>query len=83
MRHGSWWRVARISVCVCEHVRVGVHGCVCECLSWSVCVCVCETERESSRGVFSSNSVHHQDRKVKTFVLREEKNLNVSKKFQI
>ena len=81
MRHGSWWRVARISVCVCEHVRVGVHGCVCECLSWSVCVC--ETERESSRGVFSSNSVHHQDRKVKTFVLREEKNLNVSKKFQI
>ena len=69
-------------MCVCEHVRAGVHGCVCECLCWSVGVCVKQRERdleESSAPILSITETE----KSKTFVLREEKNLNVSKKFQI
>ena len=65
-----------------ELVRVGVHGCVCMCACVGVCVCETERERdleESSAPILSIPKTE----KSKTFVLREEKNLNVSKKFQI
>ena len=59
-------------MCVCEHVRVGVHGCVYMCACIGVCMCETERERdleESSAPILSISKTE----KSKTFVLREEK----------